>query len=118
MNSLAPFAHLRFDRICRTPYSEAFLLSEDEVTLGRIDLHFGANVVHGMLLVERDLREDDLRELLARIDDGLVWTADRPRDDFLVTVYRGKEVGLYSDTTEDEADDDEHDEHEHEHGHR
>ena len=105
------FAGLRYDRVCRTSHSEAFLLSEDESPFGRVDLHFGASVVHGVLIVERELSDEDLHGLVQRIDDDLVWTADRPREDFVVTVYRGTERGVISDGDHDE-DEDEFDEEE------
>ncbi len=102
---------LRYDRVCRTTHSEAYLLSEGDDPFGRIDLHFGSSVVHGVLIVERDLADQDLHGLVQRIDDDLVWTADQPREDFLVTVYRGTESGVISDRDgdedEDEAEDDE-----------
>jgi hypothetical protein len=101
------FAGLRYDRVCRTSHSEAFLLSEDESPFGRVDLHFGTSVVHGVLIVERELSDDDLHGLVQRIDDDLVWTADRPREDFLVTVYRGTERGVISDRDSGEEDEDE-----------
>ena len=106
-----PFPDLRYDRVCRTARSEAYLLSEGDAPLGRADLHFGSSVVHAVLLVERDLNEDEMHALVQRIDDDLVWTADQPREDFLVTVYRGSEVGVISDHQDDEEDDelDEHD---------
>jgi hypothetical protein len=96
------FPSLRYDRVCRTSHSEAYLLSEGEDPVGRVDLHFGASVVHGLLVVERELPDEALHTLIERIDDELVWTADRPREDFLVTVYRGQEVGMYSDRAEEE----------------
>jgi hypothetical protein len=99
------FADLRYDRVCRTAESEAFLLSEGDSPIGRVDLHYGASVVHGVLIVERDMSDEDLHGLVQRIDDDLVWTADKPREDFLVTVYRGTERGVISDS--DEEDDDE-----------
>ena len=92
-----PFPDLRYDRVCRTPHSEGYLLSEAGEPLGRVDLHFGASVVHALLVVERELSEESLRGLVQRIDDDLVWTADQPREDFLVTVYHGNEVGVLSD---------------------
>jgi hypothetical protein len=101
------FAGLRYDRVCRTSHSEAFLLSENESPFGRVDLHFGTSVVHGVLIVERELSDDDLHGLVQRIDDDLVWTADRPREDFLVTVYRGTERGVISDRDSGEEDEDE-----------
>jgi hypothetical protein len=100
------FPDLRYDRVCRTPHSEGYLLSEADKPLGRIDLHFGASVVHAVLIVERNLGDNDLRALVQRIDDDLVWTADQPREDFIVTVYRGTETGVISDRDGDDSDDD------------
>jgi hypothetical protein len=113
-NDLEPievvFPELRYDRVCRTTHSEAYLLSEGEKPFGRVDLHFGSSVVHGVLIVERDLSEEDLHGLVQRIDDDLVWTADQSREDFLVTVYRGTETGVISDRDDDEESSDEDDE--------
>jgi hypothetical protein len=100
----AVFPELRYDRVCRTSHSEAYLLSEGDRPLGRIDLHFGASVVHAVLVVERDVEDDDLRGLVQRIDDDLVCTADQTREDFIVTVYRGTEAGVISDRDEEEDD--------------
>jgi hypothetical protein len=98
------FPELRYDRVCRTPHSEAYLLSEGDAPFGRVDLHFGSSVVHGVLIVEREMSEEDLHGLVQRIDDDLVWTADQPREDFLMTVYRGSEVGVISDHDHDHED--------------
>ncbi|MBV9171933.1 MAG: hypothetical protein JOZ81_17810 [Chloroflexi bacterium] len=97
------FPELRYDRVCRTPYSEAFLLSEGDSPLGRVDLHYGASVVHAALVVERDLSEDDVRALVQRIDDDVIWTSDQPREDFLVTIYRGNELAVLSDQPTEET---------------
>jgi hypothetical protein len=99
-----PFPDLRYDRVCRTPRSEAYLLSEGESPLGRVDLHFGTSVVHALLVVERDLEDEDVHRLVQRIDDDLVWTADVAREDFLVTVYRGAEIGVISDRADEDED--------------
>ncbi|MDQ6674422.1 MAG: hypothetical protein M3069_27435 [Chloroflexota bacterium] len=108
------FPDLRYDRVCRTPRSEAYLLSEGESPFGRVDLHFGSSVVNAVLIVERELDEQDLHALVQRIDDDLVWTADEPREDFMVTIYRGSETGVISDRNSDELldEDDEEDEEE------
>ncbi len=103
------FPDLRYDRVCRTSNSEAYLLSEGDDPFGRVDLHFGASVVHGVLIVERDMADEDLHSLVQRIDDDLVWTADQPREDFLVTVYRGTETGVISDREEDQDEEDDDD---------
>jgi hypothetical protein len=105
------FTELRYDRVCRTAESEAYLLSEGDAPFGRIDLHFGSSVVHGVLIVEREFSDADLHGLVQRIDDDLVWSADRPREDFVVTVYQGSERGVISDSDEeDDSDEDDEDE--------
>jgi hypothetical protein len=103
------FPELRYDRVCRTSHSEAYLLSQGDAPFGRVDLHFGASVVHGVLIVERDLSDQELHDLVQRIDDDLVWTADMPREDLLVTVYRGTETGVISDRNTEDKDEDEDD---------
>lgn len=90
-------ADYRFERQCRTPQSEAYEIHEAQDRVGRIDLHFTDSVVYGTLLVERELNEEEIQDLIEVIDDELVDTADTPRTDFLVTVFQGRELGVYSD---------------------
>jgi hypothetical protein len=87
-----------FERQFRTPQSEGYYLrssSGDKVR--RIDLHFATDVVYATLVVEIDVTEEDVLDLIEQVDEDLVVTGDVPRDDFLVTVYRGKDLGFYSD---------------------
>lgn len=98
---------IHYDRLCRSANSEAYLISQDEDALARVDLHFTSSIVYGLLVVEREIAADDLKSLIARIDEDLVWSADLPRDDFVVTVYQGTEVGVFSDA---EAEDDDYEE--------
>jgi len=93
---------LQYDRVCRTPHSEAYLLSDGDQPLGRVDLHFGTSLVHAVLIVERDLSQDEVRGLVHMIDEDLVATADVPREDFVVTVYRGSELAVLSDDVDDD----------------
>jgi len=65
--------------------------------LGVVDIHFTTTAVHGTLVLERELDEADLTKLIEQIDEDIVLSADMPRDDFLVSVYVGKDVGFYSD---------------------
>ena len=65
--------------------------------LGTVDIHFTTTAVHGTLILEREPEETDLTKLIEQIDEDLVLSADMPRDDFLVSVYVGKDVGFYSD---------------------
>lgn len=65
--------------------------------LGTVDIHFTTTAVHGTLILERELEETELTKLIEQIDEDLVLSADMPRDDFLVSVYVGRDVGFYSD---------------------
>src|SRR5579859_2242861 len=93
---------IRFERHFRTPYSESYYIVQGSALqsnsrLGTIDIHFTTTTVHGTLILERELEESDLTKLIEQIDEDLVLSADMPRDDFLVSVYVGKDVGFYSD---------------------
>jgi hypothetical protein len=96
---------IHYDRLCRTPASESYLLSQQDEPIGRVELHFTSNVVYGLVVLERELAEDELLDLIERIDEDLVWSADLPRDDFVVTVYQGRAIGVYSDSSFDDDED-------------
>lgn len=86
-----------FERECRTPFSEAYIVLQGQQPLGKVDLHFTPSVVHATLCVSSSLNEEDIRHLIEAIDDEIVATADVPRDDFIVNVYQGEDMGVYSD---------------------
>lgn len=91
----------RFERECRTPHSEAYDITLDETQVGRVDLHFAAHMVSATLCVGENMTAEEIRELIDVIDEELVLAADVVRDDFVVTVYQGREAGLFSDEDED-----------------
>ncbi len=104
----------RFERQVRTEASEVFVVYGGARRVGRLDVHYGRFEVHGTLVLEVELTDDEVQQLIDQIDEELVQTHDPEREDFLVTVYRGEELGFYSDeydSEEDEADDDEDEEH-------
>jgi hypothetical protein len=113
---------VRFDRQFRTPSSEGYYMVLNTTRVGSLDLHFTSTTVHCTLVLERELPAADLAKLIEQIDEDLVLSADTPRDDFLVSVYIGKEVGFFNDDfradqeeislggEEDEEDEDELDE--------
>ncbi len=87
-----------FERQFRTPHSEGYFLNgSNGDKVGHLDLHFAADVVYATLTIETDASEEEVLDLIEQIDEDLVLTADVHRDDFLVTVYRGKDLGFYSD---------------------
>ncbi|MEE8374280.1 MAG: hypothetical protein V3R87_11225 [Dehalococcoidia bacterium] len=96
----------RFERECRTAHSEAYVITADDNRLGRVDLHFTPSIVYATLCVGGDTTTDEIQDLIDIIDEELVMSADVPRDDFIVTVYQGREAGVFSDEEfgEDEED--------------
>ena len=100
-----------FERQFRTPHSEGYYLkSGSGEKVGRVDLHFATDVVYATMILESDATEDDVLDLIEQIDEDLVVTAEVHRDDFLVTVYRGKDLGFYSDDYFGEDEDEDEDE--------
>jgi len=93
-----------FQRQCRTPFSEAYIiLGEGDKRVGHVDLHYTQSIVYGTLTVDNEMSEEDLLELIEVVDDDLVVSADMPREDFVVTVYKGSESGVYSDDIFDQG---------------
>lgn len=89
--------HYIFERECRTAFSEAYIVLDGERPVGKVDLHYTPSVVHATLCVSPELTEDEIKQLIESIDDEIVATADVARDDFIVNVYQGQDVGVYSD---------------------
>ncbi len=99
-------ASYRFERECRTPYSEAYTIVDGETPVGRVDLHFTPSVVHATLNVLESITQDGIQELIDTMDEELVMTADAARGDFIVAVYQGRDVGVFSDEDFDEEEED------------
>jgi hypothetical protein len=87
----------QFERECRTPQSESYIVELDEEEVGRVDIHYTASVAYATLSVVEKLSDEDVRELISEIDERLVLTTDPFREDFVVTVWAGRESGVYSD---------------------
>ena len=98
-------AAYQLERECRTPYSEAYLITADDERVGRVDIHFTPSIVYATLCVGENIAADAIQDLIDTIDEELVMSADVARDDFIVTVYQGQEVGVYSDEEFDEDED-------------
>jgi len=98
---------IRFERHCRTSNSESYLIKRDTQDIGMVDLHFTASAVYGTLSVVDGLDSDEVQELIELIDEDLVITADVPREDFVVSVFQGRMLGVYSDDLLDDDEDEE-----------
>lgn len=90
-------ANYRFERECRTPQSEAYLIIAGEDRIGRIDIHFTPSIVYATLCVGENISTEEAQDIIDVIDEELVMSADVARDDFIVTIYQGREVGVFSD---------------------
>ncbi len=86
-----------YERESRTPQSECFLIENEEASMARADLHYTPAVVYGTLCVPDSWSEADIQDVIADIDDRIVRSADPFREDFVVTVWAGREIGVYSD---------------------
>jgi hypothetical protein len=89
---------LVYHRQARTLTSEQYQLMDGDERLGYVDLHYGSTDVSATLVLDRDMAEDEVARLIEQIDEDLVVPADmtRDREDFLVRVFVGRELGLYS----------------------
>lgn len=88
---------IRYDRQYRTAASEGYRVSFGDVTVAHLDVHFTHTSVYGSLVVLTDLTEEQILDLIDAIDEAVVLSAEVPRDDFMVTVFRGRQTGLYTD---------------------
>ena len=86
-----------FERECRTENSESYIVELDEEEVGRIDLHFTPEVSYATLCVIERLSEDDVKELIGEVDERLVVSNDPFREDFVITVWVGRETGVLTD---------------------
>ena len=99
----------QFERECRTPQSESYIVELDDEEVGRADIHYTPSVAYATLCVAENLTQEDVRELISEIDERLVLTTDPFREDFVVTVWTGRESGVYSDEDFDGEEEDEDD---------
>ena len=100
-------AEYQFEREARTAQSEQWVIETQEHSIGRVDLHFTASTTYATLAVHSSIGDDEVQTLIAEIDDRIVMSADPYREDFIVTVWRGEEAGVFAeeaDETEEAAD--------------
>ena len=100
-------AGYRFERECRTPHSEVYAIVSNEERIGRVDIHFTPSLVYATLCVGNNTTSDEIQDLIDNIDEELVMSADVVRDDLIVTVYQGREVGVFSDEEFEEDEENE-----------
>ena len=85
-----------YERESRTAHSECFVVENEAGSRARVDLHYAPPIVYATLSVPEDWAEVDIQDVIADIDHHWVLSSDPLREDFIVTVWRGQEVGVYS----------------------
>lgn len=85
-----------FERECRTQNSECYTILEDDQSVGRLDIHFTSSVVHATLFVNESLTQEAIRELVEVIDQDLVDAVGVARDELIVHVHQGRDLGVFS----------------------
>jgi hypothetical protein len=93
-------ANLRFEREVRTPYSEAYLVMEQERQVGRVDIHFTPEMVHIAVSVDESLTQETVQQIIDTVDEDLVDAVGINRGNFVVHIFQGRETGVLSDENE------------------
>ena len=89
-------AKFNFEREARTPFSECYTVLDDEATVGRLDIHFADVMVHATLTVSESLTQEMIQELIETIDEELVDVVGIAREEIIVHVHQGRDLGVYS----------------------
>ena len=85
-----------FERECRTPQSECYTVLHDETAVGRVDIHFANSVVHATLSVSESLTTEEIQDLIDTIDEELVDAVGVNRQEIIVHVHQGRDLGVFS----------------------
>lgn len=85
-----------FERECRTPHSECYTVMQDDNPLGRVDIHYAQGVIHATLSIAESLTNDDIQFLVDRIDEELLDSVGIARQEVIVHVHQGRDLGVFS----------------------
>jgi hypothetical protein len=99
-------------RVVRTDTSEVYVIWQEDTRLGQVDIHYGYDLIHATLVLEKDLTTEQQGDLVDQLDEEIV-SSHLPqfeRENFLVTVFRGTELESFYDSEPDVEEDSEEDE--------
>ena len=85
-----------FQRETRTPYSECYIVTENEVVVGRLDIHYADVVVHATLNIEETVTSNDIQDLIDDIEAELLDAVGIVRQEMIIHVHQGRELGVYT----------------------
>ena len=99
-------ADLNFEREVRTPYSEAYLVMEQDRQVGRVDIHITPEMVHVAVSVVESLTQETVQQIIDTVDEDLGDAVGVARGNFVVHIFQGRETGVLSDENENEFSED------------
>ncbi len=85
-----------FERECRTAFSECHTVLRDDNAAGRVDIHFADPVVHATLSIAENLTTDEIQDLVDTIDEELLDSVGITRQEVIVHVHQGRDLGVFS----------------------
>ena len=89
-------ASFNFERECRTPHSECYTVLEEDTAVGRVDIHFTSTLIHATLGVNESLTSEAVQDLIDTIDEQLMDSAGITRQEIIVHVHQGRDLGVFS----------------------
>ena len=69
---------------------------QDDTALGRVDIHFAQNIIHATLSIAESLTNDEIQDLVDTIDEELLDSVGITRQEVIVHVHQGRDLGVFS----------------------
>ncbi|MCX8214074.1 MAG: hypothetical protein OTJ97_06150 [SAR202 cluster bacterium] len=89
-------AQFFFEREARTAQSECYTVVTEESAVGRVDIHFADTVVHATLNVAESITTEEIQDLIDIIDEQLMDSVGITRQEVIVHVHQGRDLGVFS----------------------
>ena len=89
-------AQFFFEREARTAESECYTVMTEESAVGRVDIHFADTVVHATLNVAESITTEEIQDLIDIIDEQLMDSVGITRQEVIVHVHQGRDLGVFS----------------------
>ena len=89
-------ANFYFQREARTPNSECYTVLDGESNVGRLDIHYANLVVHATLSVDESLTTESIQDLINTMDEELLDAVGITRQEFIIHVHQGRDLGVFS----------------------
>ncbi len=89
-------AQFFFEREARTAQSECYTVMTEESAVGRVDIHFADPVVHATLNVAESITTEEIQDLIDIIDEQLMDSVGITRQEVIVHVHQGRDLGVFS----------------------